>query len=218
MLRALSENRKSTYRLHLDIHRYFLSIHRPTLFELFTHRLRDEKTLDLIENQLEQGGQVYDSYLARYALKLKTHPRPNPESGIAIGAYLSQWSGSLYLNGLDHFVTRHLQPHGYLRYMDDLLLFANSVDALLSYQEAIAEWLHVNRNLELNSAPPPETTSKPFVYLGYRVHHGGIDVGPKLTRRLSKNLRKAARKNPDTLERCEASYRGLLLFGTKTHS
>ena len=43
MARMNLENRKSTYRLHLDIHRYFLSIHRLTLFELFIRRLRDKR-------------------------------------------------------------------------------------------------------------------------------------------------------------------------------
>ena len=39
------------------------------------------------------------------------------------GGHLSQWCGTFYLDGLDHFVKRELKNRGYLRYMDDFVLF-----------------------------------------------------------------------------------------------
>lgn len=211
---ALGCNRKYAFRVHLDIRRYFLSIHRPTLLELFTRRLRDRQTVELIRRHLEQGGEVYETPMAKRALNLNECPRPTPQSGLAIGAYLSQWSGALYLDGLDHFVSRTLKIRGYLRYMDDLLLFAQTPTELVEAIARVDAWLSTNRLLLLNPRRNQiESTVRPFTYLGYRITRGGIEASKKLSRRLSANLKKANKKGPEEVERCLASYRGLLGFG-----
>ncbi len=213
VLRALACNRKFAFRWHLDVHRYFLSVHRPTLLALIARRLRDSETVSLVEAQLSEGGRVYETPLAVQALNLADKPRPSADSGIAIGSYLSQWSGALYLDGLDHYATRTLKVSGYQRYMDDLLLFADDRAPLREAREQIEDWLRNERWLVLNRRTAIESTKAPFEYLGYRISRGGIDATRKLQRRMKQKLRAAADRSPDALERCEDSYRGLLLFG-----
>ena len=214
VMHTLKLNRRYTYRVHLDIHRYFLSIDRRILQGIFSRRLRDTKTLSLIKKQLEVGGQAYETPLAIQALNLETQPRPSTNTGLAIGAYLSQWSGALYLNDFDHYITRVLRAPSYLRYMDDFLLFADSKMQLDELQAEATEWLRAQRRLTLNPKKGNiEPTEKPFVYLGYRITHGGIESSRKLERRILENIRKAAKKGPQSLERCIASYKGLVLFG-----
>ena len=67
-----------------------------------------------------------------------------------LGSYLSQWCGTFYLDGLDHFVKRDLKIAGYLRYMDDVVLFGDDREALLMARQHITEWLQRERRLQLN--------------------------------------------------------------------
>jgi hypothetical protein len=73
-----------------------------------------------------------------------------PDCGLPLGSYLSQWCGTFYLDGLDHFVKRDLKIAGYLRYMDDMVLFGDDREALLMARQRIAEWWQRERRLQLN--------------------------------------------------------------------
>ncbi|MEM7674834.1 MAG: RNA-directed DNA polymerase [Myxococcota bacterium] len=213
MLYALAQTRRFKYRLSLDIRRYFLSIHRPTLLDLLTRRLRDRWTIELIRALLEAGGRVYNTRLAVKVLGLDDDPLP-PDAGLPIGAYLSQWSGGLYLDGLDHFAKRQLKVPAYARYQDDMVLFANDASFLTEARHAIVDWLAAERRLTLNRKRwEVSSTADSWVWLGYRISRGGLDASAKLRRRMATQLRQRARKGPDALARSLASYRGLLLFG-----
>lgn len=214
VLQYLAWARRYRYRLSLDIRRYFLSIHRPTLLELIHRRLRatDRQTRQLVSILMESGSQVYRQPLARQVLKLDADPLP-PEAGIPIGSYLSQWAGSLYLDGLDHFVQRELRIPSYLRYMDDFTLFAEDPHQLTTARSSIAQWLGVERRLELNPkrhAVVP--TAQPSVFLGYRVSRAGIVPSRKMKKRMKKRV-KALRGDPPKLARSLRSYKSLFTFG-----
>ena len=66
--------------------------------------------------------------------------------GLALGSYLSQWCGTFYLDGLDHFVKRELKIRAYLRYMDDFVLFSNDRSQLVNARAVIAAWLAEERS------------------------------------------------------------------------
>lgn len=55
------------------------------------------------------------------------HPVPEYQvgKGLPIGALTSQIFANLYLSELDHFLKDHLRVKGYLRYMDDFLIFGD---------------------------------------------------------------------------------------------
>jgi retron-type reverse transcriptase len=90
--------RRYRYRLCLDIHRYFPSIHHPTLCRLLFRRLRDARCQALIQQLLEAGGAVYRTPLALKVLELDRYPLAE-NCGLPLGSYLSQWSGTFYLDG-----------------------------------------------------------------------------------------------------------------------
>jgi hypothetical protein len=50
--------------------------------------------------------------------------------GLPIGNLTSQFLANVYLNPLDHFVKHDLRMKGYVRYMDDFLLFGDDKAAL----------------------------------------------------------------------------------------
>lgn len=200
------------YRLSLDIRRYFPSIRQNILLSLFAHRLRDPATLALLEQILRSGGEVYQTEVARRVLSLDREPLP-PGCGLPIGSYVSQWSGALYLDGMDHFVKRVLKVPGYLRYMDDFSLFADSREELIAARAALADWLHSERGLVLGSKRYEVfDTREPTRFVGYRASRAGVAPGRKVKRRLRKRLPAAAARGEDSLRRSIASYQGVFLF------
>ena len=186
--------RRYRFRLHLDIHRYFLSIDHGRLLALFGEKLKDLRTENLIQTLLTSGRLVYETPLAAKTLALNDHPLA-PNKGLPLGSYFSQWSGTFYLNGLEHFVKRELKIKAYLRYMDDFVLFSDSREHLREVREEISRWLHRERLLQLN---PDKlqicTNSEPAVFLGYRVSRSGLSPSRKLRRSMKKRIRSAAEK------------------------
>ena len=198
--------RHCRWRLHLDIRHYFASIDHARLLALFQRRLADRRTLGLIAALLDAGGLVYRHPLARIALD---HAVPLGR-GLPLGGYLSHWSGGLYLDGLDHQVKRVLEVPGYLRYMDDFVLFADRPEALTEARERIGDWLAEERGLVLKDpAAEPLDNRQPGVFLGFRVSRGGLGPGPKALRRLRRRLRQADTLDPDRLARSLLAFRGM---------
>ena len=214
VLGLLAAMRHCRFRLLLDVRRYFPSVHRPTLLQLFARRLRpnDAATLDLIRVLLEANGAIYRSDAARRVMKLDVDPLP-ADAGLGLGSHLSQWCGAMYLDGLDHHVLRVLRPGAYLRYMDDFVLCDDDRGKLDDARTQIANWLRCERGLELDPKRRHVVPcSEACVFLGYRVSRAGITPSRKLRRRFDQRVRAAAERGPDALTRTIAAYRGLLLF------
>jgi hypothetical protein len=212
VLQFLAWMRRYRYRLHLDISRYFLSIRHPVLCGLLEHRLRDADTRWLIHQLLEAGAGVYRTPIAVRTLELDKQPVAE-HCGLPLGSYLSQWAGTFYLDGLDHFVKRELKIRGYLRYMDDFVLFGDSKTDLKEAELEIEAWLAQNRGLGLNPRHRMiRSCQEPAVFLGYRISRAGTNSSRKLRRHMKHNLRRAAERGPEALQRTLASYKGFMVF------
>ena len=200
--------RRYRWRLALDIHHYFASVDQRILLDLFAHRLRDPRSLGLIEALLTVGGEVYRHPLAQRVLHPgEAHPRGR---GLALGGHLSHWSGGFYLDGLDHYIKRELKCRAYLRYMDDMALFGDDRGWLCEARDAIRDWLGRERGLRLKDADAPVlSTAQPAGFLGYRVARSGLMPGAKARRRLRQRLRRAHDLPYDALVRSLAAYRGV---------
>ena len=206
VLKYLQWTRRYRYRLSLDVHQYFASIHHETLYELFAHRLKDRWTRELIGQLLAAGGEVYQTPLGKAILGSTP-----PGCGLPLGGLLSHWSGGLYLDGLDHYVKRTLKVAAYQRYMDDFDLFGDDRSLLEDQRETIREWLWSERRLELNPhRQAVRPTSQPSTYLGFRVSRSGLSPGPKAKRRLKQRLKNADAIGVDKLVRGLRAYRGVL--------
>jgi hypothetical protein len=209
VLAYLQATRTFRYSLSLDIRRYFASIDHAILMALFAHRLKDEKTLSLLGQTIQTGGQVYQTSFATLVLGGKPVPL---NVGLPLGAHLSHWSGGLYLDGLDHFVKRILKCRCYQRYMDDFTLFHDDPEWLEKARDNIADWLLNERRLTLKDPNSPVlSTRQPKSYLGFRVSPAGLAPGPKAKRRLKQRLKQGIDSTPGQLMRSVKSYRGLML-------
>jgi retron-type reverse transcriptase len=206
VLAYLGWMRRFAWRLHLDVRHYFASIAHARLLALFERRLSDQRTLALIASLLEAGGTVYRHPLAQIALD-----QPVPAGrGLPLGGYLSHWSGGFYLDGLDHYVKRVLKVPGYLRYMDDFVLFGDRREALIEARERIVAWLAEERGLVLKDpVAAPMDNRLPAVFLGFRVSRSGLGPGPKALRRLRRRVQQTDNLDPDHLARSLLAFRGM---------
>ncbi len=158
---------------------------------------------------LNAGPRVYRTSAARTILGTPREGR----YGLPLGSYLSQWCGNFYLDGLDHFVKRELKVPGYLRYMDDFVLFSDDRGQLGDASAAIVDWLGRQRGLALNPKHGQIRPShEPAIFLGYRISRAGVAPSRKLRRRFKMRVQAAACDGDAALERCLTAYRGLLVF------
>ncbi|WP_201556273.1 RNA-directed DNA polymerase [Psychrobacter sp. 72-O-c] len=143
---ALRRAGQGTYTLQLDIKKFFYSIDRPTLRRLIEKKIKDKKLVNLM-------------------MMFAEYQEP---TGIPIGNLLSQMYALIYMNPLDHYVKRELQPRaGYCRYVDDFLLFGLTRDEALDYRAKITDF--VNNELKLTlSRSTIANTRKGANFCGYR--------------------------------------------------
>ena len=122
MRRASQFTRRFDYALKCDVQKYFPSIDHGVLMSLVNRVIGDDRLLVLITKVLEthhdrvrqewsSGGDLFDVRLHK--------------CGLPIGNLTSQFLANIYLDALDHFVKHELRVKGYLRYLDDFLLFGD---------------------------------------------------------------------------------------------
>ena len=169
--------RKYPFYLQLDIRKYFQSVDHAILKALLLRKLKDRRLLDLL----------FDIIDAPY-------PGRSPGKGIPIGNLTSQHFANLYLSPLDHCVRQNLKPGGYLRYMDDLLLFGESKCRLNGYHSELTAFLGHRLALDVKS---DGTLNAPVAqgigFLGVRVFPGLIRLDRRGWIRFTRKYRRAVR-------------------------
>jgi len=101
---ALQASPRDRVTLKLDIRKFFSRIDRAVLRARIERKVKDRRFVDVL-------------------MQFADHGEP---TGIPIGNLLSQLYALIYLNGLDHWLTREQQVPGYCRYVDDFLVFGLS--------------------------------------------------------------------------------------------
>ena len=149
--------RSPVWVLQLDLARFFVSIHRPTLCQLVEKHAPFPAVRALIRvlylHDGRAGARIRNPELHRAVIpESKSWFGQPPDRGLPIGNLTSQFGANVYLTALDHFVQRQLQPTAYLRYMDDLLLIDRDPECLRTWTDPIDEWLKIRRFQCLNPA------------------------------------------------------------------
>jgi RNA-directed DNA polymerase len=92
----------------------------------------------------------------------------NLPRGLPIGNLTSQFWANVYLNPLDHFIKRSLGCKGYVRYVDDFVLFAEDKALLWHWKKSIEKRLAELR-LTLHAGAHPRPVAEGISFLGFRV-------------------------------------------------
>lgn len=170
VLQAQRYARKFRYFCKMDIRRFFDSIDHETLMKLFLQLFRERKLIRLIDTILRFD----DSNI-------------NPERGVPIGNLTSQWFANIYLDRLDHLVKDDWGMKGYIRYMDDILLFHDRKSELWNKVDALRQWLRRERKLEVKREAlilAPVTEGIPFL---------GMSIYPRFLRLLHARYHRSKR-------------------------
>jgi hypothetical protein len=161
--------RRFPFVLQLDIRQFFPSIDHLVLRDRLARKIVDPCVLWLIDRILASGtgvlSEAYDMvYFPGDDLFAINRPR-----GLPIGNLTSQFWGNVYLNPIDHFVMRGLQCPGYVRYVDDLLLFAESKTALWEVKAGLCRRLERLR-LTIHRGAHPRPVEEGVPFLGFVVY------------------------------------------------
>jgi retron-type reverse transcriptase len=157
--------RRYRYVMHCDVRQYFPSVDHQILRAILARTIGDAAVLGLIDKILASGvGVQAEEYTMVYfpGDDLFAVHRPR---GLPIGNLTSQHWANVYLNELDQYVKRVLQCPAYLRYVDDLVLFADDTRTLLAWREAIIVFLQTLRLTlhETRAQPRPVEIGLPFL-------------------------------------------------------
>lgn len=165
--RCMQFTTKYHYALQCDISKFYPSIPHDRLKIILRKKIKCKDTLALLDEIIDsqEGGK-----------------------GVPIGNYLSQWFGNLYLNELDHMIKEKYHIHGYLRYCDDFVLFANEKEKLNEMRPIIKQKCHEFglRLSKMNLYP----TKQGVDFLGYRhFHDGRLWVRKRTALRIRRRMR-----------------------------
>lgn len=140
---------KYTYFLYLDIEHFFDSVPVLPLEKVYHNRFIDDAEIMWLLHTIFM----------------------NDCNGVGLkkGCRTSQLSANVYLNEIDHFIRHELKGKAFVRYMDDSLIFNNSVDFLKDCQEQLSEFIEKNYFLKYNKKSYIGETSHGFNFVGYKI-------------------------------------------------
>ncbi|MES9903717.1 MAG: reverse transcriptase domain-containing protein [Sedimenticola sp.] len=206
--RAQGLMRRYPYVLQCDLRQFFPSIDHRLMETVLFRKIGDSRVRRLISRIIRSGEGIHDDeyrmvYFPGDDLLAAERPR-----GLPIGNLTSQIWANVYLNELDQFVKRQLRCRGYLRYVDDLLLFSDNKSELWEWKRAIRDLLSGLRLVmhERSSTVYPVANGIPF--LGYRLYNDHRLLkrknGVNFQRRLRRYSRQYARgeMSRDNLNQC----------------
>jgi len=157
------------YYLKLDIRKYFESIPHQELLGRLERLFKDPRLLRLFE-------QVVTSF--RGALG----------RGLPIGSLTSQQFANFYLGWFDREVKEHWRVKGYVRYMDDMVLWADSAGRLRDLRGRATAYLRDELQLTVKPQPYLNRSRHGLDFLGCRVYADRLTLNRRSRFRFRRKL------------------------------
>src|SRR5271170_4867252 len=159
--------RRFRHVLKADIQKFFPSLDHEIAKQLVARKIKDPDVLWLVGQIIDHSNpqEAVVNYFPGDDLFAPGERR----RGIPIGNQTSQFFANVYLDPLDHFVKERLGIKGYVRYVDDFLMFSDDKSHLADVREQIRDFL-VGLRLRLHPAKSVIFPAKDGIrFLGYRV-------------------------------------------------
>ena len=179
--RAQQFSRRFPFVLKTDIRKFFPSMDHDVVMALVDRRIGDSRLLNLINSivRMPFPGQIPPRYFPGDDLFAVAER----SCGLPIGNQTSQLLANVYLDPIDHFLKEEARVSGYLRYMDDLLIFGNSKLQLWKTLYAANEKLAAIRLRRHPRKTNLISTKSGIPFLGFRIFPDCIRIpSAKLTR------------------------------------
>ena len=171
--RAQQFSRRWRYVLQFDVKKFFASVDHAVLKRLLHKIIKDPSVLAILT-------QIIDHPTGEHAVS----------KGLPIGNLTSQHFANLYLNELDHLCKDTLRIKGYVRYMDDCLVFAPNKKTLWQYLAVIEGFLQQHLHLQLKpSATRVVPVSEGIAFLGFRLFPHIVRLNQRTLRRFRRGLK-----------------------------
>lgn len=181
--------RRYPYVLKADIRKYFPSIDHDILMSLIGRKVKCKKTLGLCAQIIDNSNpqeRVLDYHAGDHLFTPAARRK-----GLPMGNLTSQFFANLYLSPLDHFVKEELRVKGYVRYVDDFVVFGKSKRELWDIKDAIDRFLSAELRLRLH---PSKTFVFPsangVAFLGQKVRRTHRTLLKANVSRMRKRLKK----------------------------
>lgn len=156
--------RRYKYVLQCDIRQFFPSIDHAFLMRALGKKIYDADMMSLIAMILKSGSHLLDNEYDMIYFPGDDFFAIEKPRGLPIGNLTSQFWANIYLSSFDHFVKRELRCPGYVRYVDDILLFDNSKSTLWSYLTKLEKRLEQCRlTIHQDAQVRPVTEGVPFL-------------------------------------------------------
>ena len=155
-MRSITRNwKKPAYYLSADVRNFFVSVHKPSLYDLLSRKIHEPWFMDLVRQVLfhdPREGCIVKSTREAFD-RVPSHKslwNTPSERGLPIGNLTSQFFANVYLNELDQFVKHHLRAKYYYRYVDDFVILHESPDYLNACFDQASRFLRDWLRLELH--------------------------------------------------------------------
>jgi len=162
---------KYKYFVTFDIKKFYDTINQLTLMNHLQKVIKDQRLLELFSQIIE------DFHV-------------EPGHGLPIGHLSSQHLANLYLAHLDHFIKEKLGVKGYVRYMDDMIIWGNNKNKLKSDFSRISLFLRQSLQLTIKSDWILNRTQTGLNFLGYRIIENRIILSKRSKDRFRRKLAK----------------------------
>jgi retron-type reverse transcriptase len=172
--RAADHARNYEWFAQIDVRAYFASIDHAVLLRLLERRFKNQ------------------GLLATLARIVHAHAEPAGR-GLPIGTLTSQHFANFYLAGLDRHLLEVCRVRGFVRYMDDVVWWADDRMSARAAIGAARAYLADRLHLEVKQTVRLGRSRTGLVFCGFRILPGGVLLSRRRQRRYAA-LRKAAER------------------------
>lgn len=165
-----------TWVVDIDLKGYFDEVNHDILMHRVGQKVRDKRLLRLIGEYLRAPMQAADRSKTRRA------------KGTPQGGPLSPLLANIYLDPLDKELEK--RELAFVRYADDIAIFASSERAAARILEHVVEWIEKNLKVPVNREKSGSGPTDDSALLGFRLYSDGrVGISPKTVLRLKDKVR-----------------------------
>ena len=169
ILRAQQYSRRFKYFLKIDIRRYFDSIDHLILLNLLRSKFKEDRLLNLFDQIIQ------------------SHHRATGV-GLSIGSLMSQHFANFYLSPVDRHIKEEIRVRGYVRYMDDMILWSDNSVELKAWLVKVKGFLADSLKLRFSATPYVNKCQHGIDFLGCRIYSTHCALSRRSKRRYQTKL------------------------------